>query len=65
MPEPISDIMPRRGGETFLLAASVPNQQKDYILQKRRHYKSVSLSTFLNGLCAPACKPGCENILHR
>lgn len=23
------------------------------------------LSTFLNGLCAPACKPGCENILHR
>ncbi|CAN7984177.1 unnamed protein product, partial [Ixodes pacificus] len=65
MPEPISDIMPRRGGETFLLAVSMPEPAKRLHITKRRHYKSVSPSTFLNGLCAPACKPGCEDILHR
>ncbi|EEC10195.1 hypothetical protein IscW_ISCW008218 [Ixodes scapularis] len=51
MPELISNIMPRRGVETFLLAASVPNQQKDYILQKDAIISQCRLALFLTG-CA-------------
>lgn len=37
--------------ETFLLAASVPNQQKDYILQKDAIISQCRLALFLTG-CA-------------